>query len=204
MRTTKLLPATIAAFALVLGLAACGGSSSPSSDKPTTTKAESGGSGGKSTTTEAGDSGKATTTEADSSTTVVATGGGDFCENLAEYINDSSSSEYDATDPESYKKLIEESTKKGKELFEQAPDELDDSVEVLLDAQDQLAAELAKVDYDITKIDPSSLDVMSTPEIQKAGEELDAYVTDTCGIDIPQVTAATIPDMTVPDMSTPN
>lgn len=191
MRSPKALPAAIVAFALVLGLAACGGSSSPSSEKSTTTKASSGGSD-EATTTKATDSGS--DSGDDPSTTVVATGGGKFCDNLAAYINDSSMT--DITSAEGYKQAIEDAAAKGKELLSQAPDELSDSVQTLLAAQDQVLAALEKVDFDVTKLSPEDMSAVESPEVEAAGKKLDAYVTDTCGIDIPKTTAATIPDMT--------
>lgn len=184
----RTVPLTIAALALVVGLAACGSSSSGGEKKTTTTAASGSKDGGSTTTADGGDD--------DASTTVVATGGGEFCDDLAAFMNDTSSSDIDVSDPEAYKKAIEDSTKKGKELLSNAPDELDEPVGILLDAQEQLISELEKVDFDYTKLSPDAFGVMSTPEVTEAGEKLDAYVTDTCGIDIPQVTAATIPDMT--------
>jgi hypothetical protein len=199
MRHLKVLSTTaIAALALVVGLTACGssGGDSEGAAKSTTTVAK--GSGDDSTTTaDSSDDGGD-----DASTTVVATGGGEFCDDLASYMNETAMDDVDVTDPASYKKAIEESTKRGKALLSEAPSELDDSVEVILDAQDRLIAALEKVDYDFTKLPTDALGAMSTPEVEAAGKKLDAYVTDTCGIDIPQVTAATIPDMTT--MTVPN
>jgi hypothetical protein len=194
-RTTTSLATTAAALALVLGLAACGNSSGSDAEngkeKATTTTQASGTKGtDKTTTTE--------TDDGDASTTVVATGGGKFCDELADFINDQSSSDVDVTDPEAYRKAIEDSTKKGEELLAKAPDELDDAVETVLDAQDQFIAELKKVGYDYTKLGPDALGAMGTPEVTAAGEKLDAYVTDTCGIDLqtPEVSAPEMPDIT--------
>lgn len=108
----------------------------------------------------------------------------------------------DVSDADGYKEAIEKSTQQGRDILSKAPSELDDAVDTILDAQDQLVTELEKVDYDYTKLPPDALSAMNTPEVEAAGEELDAYVTDTCGIDIPQVTAATVPDMTT--MTVPN
>ncbi|MGN6694108.1 MAG: hypothetical protein ACTHN0_08015, partial [Aquihabitans sp.] len=173
-RTTTSIATTAAALALVLGLAACGSSSGSDTEKKTTTTEASGGNQQGSTTTSDDDT---STTEEDATTTVVATGGGEFCEDLADFINEQSSSDIDVTDPAAYKKAIEESSKAGKDLLSKAPDELDDSVETILDAQDQLIAELEKVDYDFTKLGPDALSSMGTPEVTAAGEKLDAYVT---------------------------
>jgi len=194
-RTTTSIAMTAAAFALVLGLAACGSSSGSDSEKKTTTTEATGTKGtddAETTTTEADDGGD------DPTTTVVATGGGEFCDDLADFINDSSESDIDVTDPEAYKKAIEESTEKGKELLSKAPGELDDSVETILDAQDQLIAELEKVNYDFMKLPPDALNSMGTPEVEAAGKKLDAYVTDTCGIELetPEVEAPEMPDVT--------
>lgn len=201
MRNAKLLTtSTIAAFALVFGLAACGGSSSPDSEKVTTTVAkDSGGSDGTTTPDDGGDDGGD-----DTPTTVVAKGGGEFCDDLATFINDNSSADVDVTDPDAYKAAIEDSVEQGRELLSEAPDELDDAVETLLDVQDKLISELEKVDYDFTKLPADAFSSMDSPEIEKANDELTAYVEDTCKIDMPDVTAATVPDMTVPEITAPS
>ena len=192
MHRTKLLSA-IAAAALLVGLAGCGGSSD-SADKATTTEAKAS-SDDKTTTTES----KSSTTEADdtASTTVVATGGGTFCKELAGYINDMSASDVDVTDKEGYKQFIEDSAKQSKELLSGAPDELQDSIDVLIEVQEKLASELEKVDYDFTKLPDDAMSSMNGPEFTKADEELTAYMTDTCGIDLetPQVDS---PELTTP------
>ena len=192
MHRTKLLSA-IAAAALLVGLAGCGGSSD-SADKATTTEAKAS-SDGKTTTTES----ESSTTEADdsASTTVVATGGGTFCKRLAGYINEMSTSDIDVTDKEGYKQFIQDSAEQSKELLASAPDELQDSVDVLVEVQEKLASELEKVDYDFMKLPDDAMSSMNTPEFTKANEELTAYVKDTCGIDLstPQVDA---PELTTP------
>jgi hypothetical protein len=192
MHRTKLLSA-IAAAALLVGLAGCGGSSD-SADKATTTEAKAS-SDGKITTTES----ESSTTEADdaASTTVVATGGGKFCKQLAGYINEMSTSDIDVSDKEGYKQFIEDSAEQSKELLSSAPDELQDSVDVLVEVQEKLASELEKVDYDFMKLPDDAMSSMNTPEFTKANEELTAYVKDTCGIDLeaPQVDA---PELTTP------
>lgn len=192
MHRTKLLSA-IAAAALLVGLAGCGGSSD-SADKATTTEAKAS-SDDKTTTTDA----QSSTTEADdtASTTVVATGGGTFCKELAGYINEMSTRDIDVTDKEGYKQFIEESAEQSKQLLSSAPDELQDSVDVLVEVQEQLASELEKVDYDFTKLPDDAMSSMNTPEFTKANEELTTYVTDTCGIDVGAPQTDT-PDLTVP------
>lgn len=193
-RTPTSIAMTVSALALVVGLAACGSSSGSDSEKDTTTTEASGGSD--SSTTKPDDD--TSTTDEDATTTVVATGGGDFCKDLADYINDVSASDIDVTDPDAYKQAIEESTKQGKEVLSNAPDELSGAVETILDAQDELIAALKKVDYDYTKLSPDAFDAMSSPDVQDAGDEVDAYITDTCGIDLqtPEVEAPEMPDVT--------
>ena len=190
MRNAKLLLVSIAAvLALTVGAAACSSSGSDSDKETTTTKADS----KDDTSTEPADE------EDDTPTTVVATGGGTFCKNLASYINENAVSEVDPTDPAAYKKAIETVTAQAEELLDEAPDEVHDSLQTLLDAQDTLITELEKVDFDYTKVPTEVLSSMSTPEVEGAQEELQAYAADTCGIDIsspdaeaPDVTAATI------------
>lgn len=191
MRRTTTLMMTIAALSLVVGLAACGGSSSDGEKKTTTTAAAD----GDKTTTTAGSDDEAVTTEAgdDTPTTVVATGGGEFCKELAAYMNDTSMADVDPSDPQAYKAAIEESSAKGRAMLAKAPDKLRGSVETLLDAQDEMLAALEAAGYDITKVSPDAFAVMDTPEVAEAGEKLDAYISDTCGIDVPEATVDTVP-----------
>lgn len=187
-RATKLSTTTIAALALVLGLglAACGSSGSDADGDSTTTEASGGTE--ETTTTAADDEGTDTTEGGDddgTSTTVVATGGGEFCDDLATYINEVDMSDIDPTDPAAYEKAIKQSAEDSKDLLSKAPDELDDAVEVLVQLQEDLIAELEKVDYDFMKLSPDALGAMDDPKLEEANEELTAYVEDTCGIDIP-------------------
>jgi hypothetical protein len=198
-RATKLSTTTIAALALVLGLglAACGSSGSDADGDSTTTEAAGG--TDETTTTAADDEGSDTTGGDDegTSTTVVATGGGEFCEDLAAYINEVDMSDIDPTDPAAYEKAIKQSAEDSKDLLSKAPDELDDAVEVLVQLQEDLIAELEKVDYDFMKLSPDALGAMDDPKLEEANQELTAYVEDTCGIELPDA-----PEVEAPEIST--
>jgi ABC-type Fe3+-hydroxamate transport system substrate-binding protein len=197
-RATKLTTTTIAALALVLGLAACGSSDSDADRDTTTTEATSG--SDETATTAADDETETDTTEDegdDTPTTVVATGGGEFCEDLASYINEADMGDIDPTDPAAYEKAIKESAEESKDLLSKAPDELDDSVEVLVQLQEDLIEELEKVDYDFLKLSPDALGAMDDPKLEEANAELTAYVEDTCGIELPDA-----PEVEAPELST--
>ncbi|WP_421118188.1 hypothetical protein ACE2AJ_12275 [Aquihabitans daechungensis] len=192
MHRAKLLTLTlIGALALVGGLAGCG-SSSPSAETPTTTEAKGssgdGGGDGATSTTDAGGS--------ESSTTVVATGGGEFCDDLAGYINDASMADIDVTDADAYEAAVKESAEDSKDLLSKAPDDLSDSVEVLVQLQEDLVDELEKVDFDFTKLPADAMSVMGSPEVEAANEDLTAYVEDTCGIELPDAPVAESPTVT--------
>ncbi|HWJ97910.1 MAG TPA: hypothetical protein VNQ33_07095 [Acidimicrobiales bacterium] len=191
-RTTAPIAIAIAACALVLGLTACG-SSSRSAGQKASTQAETDRSDGPETTTTTEGGGAASTT------TVVAKGARAFCEDLAGYVDDRSGSDVDTTDRDGFKRSIQESARKGSEVLSRAPSELSGAVAAILDAQDQLIAALEKADYDMTKIPPAVLKAMHTPELEEASDEVDAYIADTCGIDLeprqieaPEVTATTV------------
>ena len=54
----------------------------------------------------------------------------------------------------------------------------------LFGALDQFYAALQKANYDFTKIDPSVEAPLETPAVQQAEQNVDAYMKNTCGIDI--------------------
>ncbi len=86
------------------------------------------------------------------------------------------------------------------DLIDSAPDEIRDDLETVRDAFSELE--------DIDEDDPSAeaaeefLDVLAQPEVVEAGENLEAYTVDVCGIESePTVTAA---DVEIPELSLPD
>ena len=68
-------------------------------------------------------------------------------------------------------------------VLKSAPGAIKPDLVTLFGALDQFYSALAKANYDFTKIDPSVEAPLETPAVQKAEQDVDAYLKNTCGID---------------------
>jgi hypothetical protein len=144
------------------GLAGCGDDdSSTATDKVTTTVE-----GGDTDTTKVDFSGK---------------GSGDFCKLFRDYTAKAATSP-DLTSKEAVKTQFEGLGTAVDELEKQAPAEIKADVKITATAFGKLIAALAAVDYDFTKVDQAAVSDISSPDVQAAGERLQQYSTDVCGI----------------------
>lgn len=116
-------------------------------------------------------------------TTVKATGGGDFCKNLANGMNAAMKSAT-ATTSDSLKTTMQTSLAEVEKLMLQAPSDIKTDLTTLVTAVSGFEAALAKANYDYTKVPPSALTGMETPQVQAAETRVDAWVKAHCGIDM--------------------
>jgi hypothetical protein len=100
-------------------------------------------------------------------------GGGDFCELAASYADDADLQNFNPNDPNA----LDTALAALQQLENAAPDEIADDLTLLVDAFEQL------VDIDFS--DPDAVDDLSTigTRIEEAAANVDAYLTDVCGID---------------------
>lgn len=63
----------------------------------------------------------------------------------------------------------------------EAPEEIRPDVAVLADGYDDFLAALEAVDFDFEQLPLSAVVALDSPELQVAGERLDAYQADVCG-----------------------
>lgn len=144
-------------------------------------------------TTSAGASSAATSAAATSTagapsaavtTKVKATGGGKFCKDIASTINNNALDFSKAgTDMAAEKAAIKKGLQETAGLLAEAPNEIKPDVGVLVGAINQIYGALEKANYDFTKLDPKLLSVMDTAAVKAAGDHVDSYVKNTCGID---------------------
>jgi hypothetical protein len=166
---------SVALFALGLillgGLAACGGG--------TTTKTTSAAAAPAVSTPSIG----ATTLS-----TVKATGGGDYCTQIADGLNSARTRAGTAStvpaSPAAVRAKIETSRKQYRDSLNSAPTEIKPDLEVFYAASTALYDSLARVGYDYAKLTPADYRAYSTPKLQAASTHVFGYIKDHCGIDI--------------------
>ena len=185
--------------AIALAATACGGGSSSAAAKssgsaPTTT---AGTSAAVTITTAGGATGAAGATSgstptstaptsnapaAATTTKVKATGGGNFCKDVATALNNSAAASAPTT-PAKAKAQVEQGLAEFSILAHEAPSTIKADVAVLANAITVLYQAVAKAGYDFTKVDQADLTAMSSAKVTAASDKVDAYVKDTCGID---------------------
>jgi hypothetical protein len=155
--------ATAALLALVL--AGCGGDSDDSESAPATT-------------TTAVAAGGATPGSVD--TNFTGEGGETFCNVTRTYIQ--RLEKLGTTDPTQLKPLAQEAEAAIREARAAAPAEIKGDVEVVAAASTAFFQQLARVNYDATKLTPDALGLTQRPEVQASAQRLEAYSQKVCGI----------------------
>lgn len=116
-------------------------------------------------------------------TKVKATGGGDFCKNIAKAVNNPISPTAGASLKDE-KDLIAASLAQGELALGKAPAAIKPDAVIVLTAIDNLFKALEKANYDYTKIDPAALSAVSSPAVTTAEAHLATYVSTTCGFSL--------------------
>jgi len=127
----------------------------------------------------------AAATAAPSPSKVVATGGGKFCQQVASEVNNSVAKEAaSGTGADSIKQSVQAFKSIEGSVLSSAPNAIKPDLVTLFGALDQFYSALQKANYDFTKIDPSVEAPLQAPAVQKAEQNVDAYMKNTCGIDL--------------------
>ena len=191
-RTTSLQrlgTAGLAALAIVGLLAGCSSKKTTASTTAATTAttastAASTAPAAAAATSAAGPAAASPTAALPSPSKVVATGGGKFCQQVAAEVNDSVAKDAaSGTGIDSIKASVQEFQSIESSVLKSAPNAIKPDLVTLFGALDQFYSALAKNNYDFTKIDPSVEAPLETPAVQKAEQNVDAYLKTTCGID---------------------
>ena len=114
-------------------------------------------------------------------TKVKATGGGEFCKDIADAVNNPITPT-GGTSLADEKALITKTLAQGELALSKAPAAIRPDAVIVLGAVDNLFKALQKANYDYTKIDPAALAAVSSPAVTTAEAHLTAYVKTTCGI----------------------
>jgi hypothetical protein len=116
---------------------------------------------------------------------VVATGGGKFCQQVASEVNNSvAKAAVGGTSADSLKQSVQDFKSLESGVLKSAPNAIKPDLVTLFGALDQFYGALQKANYDFTKIDPSVEAPLQTPAVQQAEKNVDAYMKNTCGIDV--------------------
>ena len=115
----------------------------------------------------------------------MATGGGKFCQQVADTVNNNVAKEAaSGTGVDSIKASVQEyqSIKAG--VLKSAPGAIKPDLVTLFGALDQFYSALAANNYDFTKIDPSVEAPLQAPAVVTAEQNVENYMKNTCGIDL--------------------
>jgi hypothetical protein len=162
LRTALAVPVIVSVA--VAGLAACSSSSSKST-------------GAASTSASTAAAGK-----------VVAKGGsGNFCKDIATSLNGGKSIPEQALtgSPAALKSLIDKARTESANITLEAPSAIRADVETDLNAVKAFYDAVIAAGYDFSRVDPSKLTNISSPQVTAANQRISAYVSSRCGINIP-------------------
>lgn len=87
-----------------------------------------------------------------------------------------------AADPTQLRTLSTEAEKALKETQDAAPPEIRGDVQVVTAASLAFFQQLAKVNYDLTKMPPDAVSGLQRPEVQASSQRMIAYTEKVCGI----------------------
>jgi hypothetical protein len=78
-------------------------------------------------------------------------------------------------------------------VLKSAPGAIKGDLTTLFGAVDKMYSALAAANYDYTKLDPSVLTALESPDVTAAETRIDAYIKTTCGIDTGDTSDASSP-----------
>ena len=86
----------------------------------------------------------------------------------------------DKDDPEAVQDAFATIDRDGATFVATAPAELQAAAQRFVDGTTAILDDLASVDYDITRLDPSQVEAVSNPDFQAAADQITAYNADHC------------------------
>jgi len=120
----------------------------------------------------------------DTPSKVVATGGGKFCQQVADSVNNSALKAAGAgTGVDSLKNSVQAFHALEGSVLKSAPGTIKPDLVTLFGALDQFYSALAAANYDFTKISPSVEAPLEAPAVKAAEQHVNDYMKNTCGID---------------------
>jgi hypothetical protein len=176
-------------LALALVASACGGGGDDSGDEATTTTTSAGNDGG-SEGDGSSDPTTTTTTTTTAPTPVSGDSDSDYCERVRQGFEDQSGLDFNLINktPQQIQELFEDNLKLFEDWLDHAPDEIEDDAAVMVDAFRTLVERGNELEWDLQALasDPV-FGVLDTAEVEAAGDRLDAYSLDVCGVDFSEI-----------------
>jgi hypothetical protein len=121
----------------------------------------------------------------DTPSKVVATGGGKFCQQVADSINNNVAAQGVAgTNPASEKQDVQAEQALESQILKAAPGAIKPDLATIFGATDKLYSALAAAGYDYSKIDPTAMAALEAPAVTTAETNITTYMKNTCGIDL--------------------
>jgi hypothetical protein len=117
-----------------------------------------------------------------SPTKVVATGGGNFCKQVAQSMNAASVSAA-GSDATTIKQDVQQYQALKTVVLKSAPGTIKGDLTTLFGAVDKMYSALAAANYDFTKVDPATITALESPAVATAEQHVNDYIKNTCGID---------------------
>ncbi len=106
-----------------------------------------------------------------------------FCSKAKELNNDKALNNIgNSQDPKQIQADLDKAEKAVDDLKAKAPSEIKADMTKISDGIHQFAAELKRVNGDFTKLDPSKVDQINSPQFQTASDNVDKFAQDKCGI----------------------
>jgi len=127
-------------------------------------------------------SGAVAATDSASPTKVVATGGGNFCKQVADSLNATNVSAAGG-DTTTIKQDVQRYQALKGSVLKSAPGAIKGDLVTLFGAVDKMYSALAAANYDYSKLDPSVLTSLEDPAVATAEQHVNDYIKTTCGID---------------------
>jgi hypothetical protein len=106
-----------------------------------------------------------------------AAGSGDACASLANSQEALKNQQPTGTDLRQLYSKIEEGLE---EAADRAPSEIKADVDTVAEAYKTVVAELERVNYDLSKVDPQAFQVIAAPDVRAASQRISAYYQENC------------------------
>lgn len=106
--------------------------------------------------------------------------GGPFCEFALTFNDRFARVGTDASNPARLRATFEEGVKAIEDAQQIAPAEIKEDVSVLATTMRDLATMLNRANYDASRLSPTAIHQLASPELKAAGERLEAYTKENC------------------------
>ncbi|MGI9648168.1 MAG: hypothetical protein ACR2OI_06580 [Acidimicrobiia bacterium] len=177
-------------MALALVATACGGGGDDSGDDPTTTTTSAGDGGGSDGGSDGDGSSDPTTTTTTAPPSVSGDSDSDYCDRVRQGFEEQSGLDFNfiGKTPQEIQELFETNLRLFEEWQDHAPREIEDDAAVMVEAFRSIVERGNELEWDLQALasDPV-FGALDTAEVEAAGDRLDAYSLEVCGVDFSEL-----------------